>query len=94
MAVAVVPLEQTHKLLHDQKGDDPAENPQTHRHVAAVVGSCTGGEQRRSINPRTFLPPEPGSGSVFLGEEGSWRPPWECPWDSSLLCECPWSSPW
>lgn len=30
MAVAVVALKQTHKLLHDQKGHDPGENPQTH----------------------------------------------------------------
>lgn len=52
MAVAVVPLEQTHKLLHDQKGDDPPQDPQTHRHDMVVVGSCAGGEQKPTFNPR------------------------------------------
>lgn len=39
MAVAVVALEQTHELLHNQKRNDPTENPQTHRQDVIVVGS-------------------------------------------------------
>lgn len=49
MAVAVVALQQTHKLLHHQEGHDPAQNPQPHGHDVAVVGSCAGGEERRTF---------------------------------------------
>lgn len=30
VSVAVASLQQTHKFLHNQEGDDPTENPQTH----------------------------------------------------------------
>lgn len=38
MAVTVASLQQTHKLLHHQEGDDAAENPQTHGHHVTVGG--------------------------------------------------------
>lgn len=39
MAVALAALQQTHKLLHDQKRNESSENPQTHRHDVIVLGS-------------------------------------------------------
>lgn len=40
--MAVPSLQRPHKLLYDQEGDDPTENPEAHRHRVIVGGACTG----------------------------------------------------
>lgn len=40
MSMSVSSLQQTHKFLDDQEGDDPSEDPQTHGHHVTMGSTC------------------------------------------------------